>query len=130
MLPSNCPPWKNPRIVLLLCLVFLSGAVAGALAMKLWRPAKVLTAGPDVFPEGNRRVLERFRTQLDLTPEQTRAFEEILDDYGKYYHSLQAQMSEMWSNGKSRMLALLTDEQRKKFVNMGAEFEKKPFKIR
>ena len=102
--------------------------------MKLWRPAKTVTAQPsDVLPleevkKNNRRALERFRTALNLDADQTKSFEQILDDYGKYYHTLQSQMAEMRADGRTKMLKILNEEQRKTFTQMGAELEKKAFR--
>ena len=45
---------------------------------------------------------------LDLTPAQTEQMETILDDFAKYYRTV-------LSDGKSRILQILNEEQKRKF---------------
>ena len=118
-------PWQNPRILYTLLFVFLSGAAAGALAMKLSVPAQQFRAGP-WWKEGGREIsLQRFRKDLDLTPEQAKEMETILDDFMMYYQTLQAQMDDVRATGKSRILKILNEDQRQKFEKMMGEIQNK-----
>jgi hypothetical protein len=126
MLPAPYPPWRNPRLIVLLFLVFLAGSLAGALAMKLWRPGKVTRAQPTAWSDKTQAaILERFRNELDLNPQQTSKFEEILDDFAKYYHTLQNQMADVRTEGRNRMLEILTPQQKEKFKRMATELQEK-----
>ncbi len=112
--------WRNPRVLLVLFLVFLCGSLAGALTMKYAvsrdeprsYPLAYWTAG------GKQLTLQHFEEELDLTPEQAREIELILDDFMMYYHTLQAQMDEVRATGKSRILRVLNPEQQKRFKQM------------
>ena len=118
--------WQNPRIVLLLSLVFLCGAVSGALVFRL---AYAPTSSPKVgsyWKEGGREIsLQRFKKELNLSPEQSAEIESVLDDFVMYYQMLQTQMEDVRGNGKQRIVQALSPEQRLKFERMLDEMQAK-----
>lgn len=117
MLPERCA-WWNLRVVSTLLLVFLTGAAAGALTMELGLRDRVHRSGP-AWTEGGKQIfLQDFKTQLDLTPQQANDISVVLDDYGTYYQAIQGQLDEVRATGKSRILQILNDDQRKKFEQM------------
>ncbi|MBI4874954.1 MAG: hypothetical protein HY822_10020 [Acidobacteria bacterium] len=118
---ANC--WRNPRVFLILALVFLSGAVSGALSMRYGIRAVWPRSGP-YWKEGGKEIsLQRFRRELDLTPEQSKQMETVLDDFVLYYQTLQTQMDEVRASGKDRILRVLNPEQRKRFEKMISELQ-------
>lgn len=60
-------------------------------------------------------VLQRFQSELSLTPEQTSQIGAVLDDYRNYFDSLREQLDDVRSTGKMRILEILNPEQREKF---------------
>ena len=77
----NRAPWQNPRVLYTLICVFLSGAAAGAITMHLGFPGERHKSGP-YWKEGAREIsLQRFKKDLDTTPEQTKQMETVLDDF-------------------------------------------------
>ncbi|MCL5745248.1 MAG: hypothetical protein M1541_15200 [Acidobacteria bacterium] len=95
-----------------LSLVFLCGAVVGAVAMNfghthLHKAAFWTEPGKTIY-------LERVKKELDLTPVQTEEMQLILDDFAKYYRNVA-------SDGKSRILQILNDQQKQKFEQMLTE---------
>jgi Spy/CpxP family protein refolding chaperone len=110
--------WQNPRILTTLLLVFLAGATAGAVSMKfglhqiLHRPS---------VPTSKEAVIQKFRTDLNLTPAQTEKISLILDDYRHYYQSVQDQQDDIRATGKMRILQELDPAQRDKFQKMIGE---------
>ena len=110
------PTWHHPKIVLVLLTVFLCGAAAGVLTIRFASPAR--PAAP-VWKEGGRELtLDMMKRQLELTPEQAQKIETVLDDLVIYYKNLQGQMDDFRADGKQRIVAILTPEQRKKFHQM------------
>jgi len=104
--------WLSPKYagLCILALVFLSGVVAGAVAMNLG-VHKSLHA-PPFWKDGARsEYLKTVQKELDLTPEQTTQMAIILDDFAKYYQTV-------LSDGKARIYNILNDEQRRKFDRM------------
>jgi len=99
----------DPRVVcaLTLTLVFLCGAAAGALAMNL-RVHKNLHKAPFWTDSGKVEYFERVKRELNLSPVQCEQMESILDDFTQYYRNVLA-------DGKSRIMQILNDDQRKKF---------------
>jgi hypothetical protein len=127
MTSSQPAGWQNPRILLILLLVFLCGASAGMLAMALgfhdWMHHRMARPVP-AWKEGGREVsLQRFRQELNLTPQQTEQLETILDDFFTYYHTLQAQLDDVRASGRQKILRILDDSQKKKFEKLMTELQ-------
>jgi hypothetical protein len=121
----NPVPWKNPRIIYTLLFVFLSGAVAGAVSARLGMSLERHKPGP-FWKEGGREIsLQRFKKELDLTPQQAAEIERVLDDFVMYYQTLQAQMDDVRATGKNRILKLLREDQQQKFVRMLSDLQAK-----
>jgi hypothetical protein len=107
--------------VSLLVLVFLCGAAAGALGMRI---AGNYSARPSIstWKESTRELtLDWFRRELALSPDQAREIEAVLDDYVIYYQNLQTQMDDFRYEGKKRILQILDEEQREKYLRMSGQ---------
>lgn len=116
-------PWRNPRVILTLLLVFLSGSLAGALWMKKTTVAAAAPA-PAWNRSGREVTVQRFKKELKLNDKQTAELELVLDDFMKYYQTLQAQMDEVRSSGKERILGMLDDSQKERFNQLMGELQK------
>ncbi len=117
--------WQNPRILCTLLLVFLCGAAAGGLTVRLAMNQSARRSGPYWKEAGREITLERFRRDLNLTPDQSQQMATILDDFFMYYQTLQAQMDEVRGSGKSRILNILNEDQRKRFEKMMTDLQAK-----
>ena len=99
-----------------LLLVFLCGIAVGALAMSF-----VIhnTLHRTVTPaeEWNKQTVLKWKKELNLTASQQRELELILDDFAKYYDHVLA-------DGKTRMMAILDDDQRRKLERLLQERRK------
>ena len=102
----------NPRLVcaLSLTLVFLSGAVIGALAMDFGVHNRQRPPAFDT-PQGKALYFEHLKKELDLTPAQSEQMESILNDFWQYYRSV-------LSESKQRVEQLLDEPQRRKFEKL------------
>lgn len=108
------PTWHTPRVLAVLLLVFLSGAAAGALAVRMFSPRV-----PAAWSAGGREwTLDLMKKELNLTPEQAAEIETVLDEFVLYYQNLQGQMDDFRAEGKKRILRVLTPEQRARFEKM------------
>ena len=117
--------WRNPRVLYTLVCVFLCGLVAGAATMRLRFPPERHVGGA-YWKEGAREIsLQRFKKELDLTPEQAKEMELVLDDFMMYYQSLQAQMDDVRATGKSRILKILREDQKTKFEKIIGDIQHK-----
>lgn len=120
--------WQNPRILCILLLVFLCGATAGALTMRLGFTAAYRRSAT-YWKEGGKEIsLDRFRRELDLTPEQASQMEIVLNDLVMYYQSVQEQMNEVRGSGKARIIQILNETQRQKFLRMVTDWQNKQVK--
>jgi hypothetical protein len=112
-------PWQNPRVVSTLVLVFLAGASTGALTMRLGFHERFHTTVAIASREPSREaVLHNFKTKLGLTTEQTNEIAMVLEDYRHYYESLQDQLDDLRSTGKTRILQVLDPAQREQFQKL------------
>ena len=118
---------RNPKIALVILLVFACGAMTGAVATRYHYRGTLLkasAAGPKMWKEGGKEIsVEHFRKELGLSEAQTREVAEVLDDFMKYYQTLQAQMDDVRANGKDRIVSILSPEQREKFGRMMTELQ-------
>ena len=112
--PSARSSW-DPRAVctLALVLVFLAGGAVGALVMDLGihnrqRPPAFAT------PAGRTLSFEKLQKELDLSPEQSRQMESVLNDFWQYYLGV-------LSDSKSKVEQLLTPAQKVKFERLLSE---------
>jgi len=115
---SSSAPWRNPRVVSTLVLVFLAGSSAGALAMRFGLHDKLHRVSAASREPGRDAVLQNFKTKLDLTAEQTEQIAMVLEDYRQYYESLQEQLDDLRATGRNRILQVLAPAQREKFEKM------------
>jgi Spy/CpxP family protein refolding chaperone len=116
MLAADRASWQNPRILALLLLIFLCGALAGALSMRSSLHTKLHHAA--AYWKGDSTELfsyDKLKGELNLTPEQSERLKTILDDFVKYHEDLEAQIEDVRATGKNRIVQMLTPEQRQKF---------------
>jgi hypothetical protein len=118
MAAAERAPWQNPRILSTLLLVFLAGGTVGALSMRLGLHEKLHRAMSGSREQSREAVLQKFKTELDLSGSQTEGIALVLDDYGQYYQSLQDQLDDLRATGKTRILQILNPDQRVKFQKM------------
>ncbi|MFN7935158.1 MAG: hypothetical protein U0R19_17640 [Bryobacteraceae bacterium] len=120
--------WQNPRILSILLLVFVCGAMAGAVTMRLGF-SQSFRRPQSYWKEGGKEIsLDRFRRELSLNDEQTRQMETVLNDFVMYYQSLQEQMNDVRAQGKFRITQILNEEQRQKFNRMMSDLQTKQIK--
>jgi Spy/CpxP family protein refolding chaperone len=110
--PTQIQFWESPKFAGagVLLLVFLCGAVAGAVAMNLGAHT-MLHPHPFWDNSAKTEYLKSVSRQLDLTPDQAAQMSSILDDFAKYYQTV-------LSDGKARIFNILTGEQKRKFEKM------------
>ncbi len=113
MASTRAPGLQGSRTtcVVAMTLIFLAGAIAGPLAMNLGAHKYMHRSAP-FYTEGGKEVwLQRWKKDLALTPEQSQEMAVILDDFGMYYRNV-------LSDGKARILRILSDDQKRKFAKL------------
>jgi hypothetical protein len=119
---SHDPAGKNPKVIGTLLLVFLAGGAVGALTMQMGlheRLHRTVSAASVPAPahkaSTNDALVQRFKTELNLSGDQTDKIAMVLDDYRQYYQSLEDQLDDVRSTGKNRIMQILDQQQRAKF---------------
>ncbi len=118
---SSRPGWLNPKILTTLVLVFLTGAMAGAIGMRAGLHEQLRRSA--AYWRGDKADFsyDRLKRELDLTPEQSARLKTILDDFVKYHQDLEAQIDDVRATGRNRIVQILTPEQRKRFEQLSGE---------
>lgn len=117
--------WRNPKVLRVLAIVFVAGALSGAvtyrLARILTRTPSAVVAAPDMREK--KAALGYLKSQLNLTPTQTEQVSSILDDYRRYYGNIEDQVEEVRATGKNRIVQILDSEQRAKFDKLAGSLK-------
>jgi hypothetical protein len=117
---------ERKRASLYLLLIFLCGAVSGAVATNLWlywRPRSA-SANADVAPYSAQRSVEKFTKELDLTPDQAKQLNDILDETHRSYREKEAEMETIRQMGRTRIRGMLHDDQRPKYEDILARLDR------
>jgi Spy/CpxP family protein refolding chaperone len=121
MFASDQPTWQNPRILTTLVLVFLTGALAGAIGMREGLHAQLHRGVAYWRGDKTEFSYGQLQTELNLTPEQSERLKTILDDFAKYHEDLEAQIEDVRATGRNRIVQILTPEQRKRFEKLSGQ---------
>jgi len=119
----------NPKVAGTLVVVFLAGAAVGALTMqmglheRLHRTVSAATLPVLRKASNNDALIQRFKTDLNLSADQTDKIAMVLADYREYYHSLEDQLDDVRSTGKSRIMQILDEQQRAKFEKIMGDLQ-------
>jgi uncharacterized protein HemX len=118
---------SKSKAVLLLCIIFLLGMVAGAsLATFLTRQAR---AKEEFRGAHSDRIVEHFKNRLQLTPDQVSQLRSIMTDTDRQmehlYQPLHPQQDAIFSNMQERVRKILAENQRKEYDKMIQEWEKR-----
>ncbi|SRR5579884_3763815 len=116
---------EKKRASLYLLLIFLCGTVTGVVGMNLWsywRP-RVASANADTAPYSAQHTVERFTRELDLTPEQAKQLNGILDDTHRAYRVKQSEVEAIRQQGRNRIREMLTGDQRVKYEAFLAQLD-------
>ena len=112
--------WRNPKVLQVLALVFVAGALSGAVTYRVgrifMRPAVVVPAPVPAL--GGKDTLGILKRELSLTPAQAGQVAAIIADYRHYYGNIQDQFDDLRATGKRRVLQVLDAEQRAKFEKL------------
>ena len=119
MFAADRASWQNPRVLTTLVLVFMTGALAGAITMRAGLHEKMHRSTATYWRDGrNEFSYDKLKKELDLTPEQSERLKTILDDFVKYHEDLQAQIEDVRATGKNRIMQMLDARQRQKFEQL------------
>ncbi len=114
------PPYRK-YAVLYTAIVFVAGAVAGALVMNLaehfWiHPGGTISATNPRWNDADRaHYVEKFKAELKLTDEQCRQLEKVLDETMRQYDDLHSFSHHIREEGLTRIRAMLNEEQLRRF---------------
>jgi hypothetical protein len=92
-------------------LVFLSGAVVGAFAHRLYVVSTVVSAKPD---EVRHHILEEMRTRLSLSNDQVNQLNGILDSTKARYHEVKERWDKQSRQAAKPELKAITEDQAEK----------------
>jgi Spy/CpxP family protein refolding chaperone len=123
MFAADRASWQNPRILALLLLIFLCGALAGAITMRSGLHDKLHRGSATAYWRDSKGEFsyEKLQKELNLTPEQSERLKTILDDFVKYHADLEAQIEDVRATGRNRIKQMLTPEQQQRFEQLSQQ---------
>jgi hypothetical protein len=116
MFASERPSWRNPRVLAILLLVFVSGAVCGGLTMRM-----VHRKHDAALFSYDKLSYDKLTTDLKLRPDQCEHLKQILADLTRYHQDLQAQLNDWQATGKDKILKILDADQRTRFEQLASQ---------
>ena len=124
MFAADRASWQNPRILALLLLIFLCGALAGAITVRTGLHERLHRSASATYwrdSKGGEFSYDRLKKELNLTPDQSERLKTILDDFVKYHDDLEAQIEDVRATGRNRIVQILTPDQRAQFEKMSQQ---------
>ncbi|MFL6448287.1 MAG: hypothetical protein ACJ746_11440 [Bryobacteraceae bacterium] len=109
--------WSNPRILLVLALIFLCGTAVGSAVTQRVIHSRISRS------KSMEVQLKDLKSELGLTAQQQQIVNKELDDYAKYYQNIEEERANVARFGKERIFKVLTPAQQKKFNDI---FERLP----
>jgi hypothetical protein len=107
-------PWKLP-IALYLFVVFISGAVVGALGYRTYKPPTASSNGRVSPEQWRRQYLQEIETRANLTPEQVNKVDAILEETSTRFHEARdkhnAIVKQIGEEQRAKVRELLTPDQ-------------------
>ena len=112
------------KMWVVLVAVFVLGSVTGAALTGLYR-SRASSDRPEAHEKAMHERLEKMRAELNLTDDQTKAVQAIIDETRNEYRALRTELrprfEEPRQKARARIRALLTPEQQQKFDAMIAQ---------
>ena len=121
MFASDRESWQNPKILTTLVMVFLAGALSGAIGMRAGLHEQLHRSAAYWRGDKAEFSYDRLKTELNLSPEQSDKLKTILDDFVKYHEDLEAQIEDVRAPGRNRIIQILTPDQRKRFDQLSEQ---------
>jgi Spy/CpxP family protein refolding chaperone len=120
---------ERKKAALFVALVFVCGALAGALGVNLWdrvrvsadAPAAVTATGERVPPTTRKRAVKWFSEELQLGTEQADQLARILEETRASYKEHEREIDEVRHEAHNRIRHILNDQQREKFNQLLAQ---------
>lgn len=118
MLRTDESGW-NPRVIAILAIVFFCGAAFGAVGMRSYLHRFLPAQNQSAFTyHGHHLTMDQLQRELDLSPDQRERIKLILDDYSKYFLTLEDQRLSLYEVGRHKILDTLDDPQKAKFEQL------------
>jgi hypothetical protein len=115
---------SNLGPLLYLLLVFVSGAVVGGFANRLYMMNTVRAGSPGGRNRADfrKQYVEEMRTRLHLTDPQVAELQQIMEATGQHFHELHKSIEQ---EHVRKVTAILTDDQKAEYAKMREERDRR-----
>ena len=113
----------------LMALVFLLGAVVGASLGTTFISNRFASTPKISSSQGRQKTLDKFKSRLGLSPEQTDRLQIILEEtrkeFSNLHQSVKPQYDEIRHRMRTQIREILNDDQKKEFEVMNREYDER-----
>lgn len=117
------------KAFMLMAIVFLLGTIVGASLGTAFVSRKLASPSEGSRSQAREKMIEKFRSRLKLSTQQTAQLQTILDETHKQFSVLHETVKPQFDQIRDRMRArireLLDENQRKEFEIMNREFDQR-----
>lgn len=99
-------------------MIFLCGAALGSAITSTFLHKRMGYAPRQSIQAAQHVGVQHLKAELNLSPEQESTVMKVLDDYGKYYQNIEDEREDVAEHGKQRILSVLNEQQRKRFLEL------------
>ena len=117
MLRKDDTGW-NPRVIAILAIVFVCGSAFGAVGMRQYLHRFIPTDQTSFIYHGHRITMDQLQRDLELNADQRESIKLILDDYSKYFMSIEDQRQSLYEEGRRKIRDALNEQQKAKFEQL------------
>jgi len=122
---SQMIPPERKRATFYILLIFLCGVLTGTVGTNLWTywGTRSVSARADSPPNSTQHTVARFTQELNLSPEQAKQLNDILDETHKAYREHENQIESIRQQGRARIREILNDEQKARYAQILASID-------
>ena len=120
------------KALMLMAIVFLLGSIVGASLGTAFVSRKLASPSEPSRSHGREKMIEKFKSRLKLSPQQTAQMQTIVDETHKQFSALhetvKPQFDEIRNRMRARIRELLDEDQKREFEIMNREFDQRKAK--
>jgi len=117
------------KALMLMAIVFLLGGIVGASLGTTFVSRKLASPSEGSPSQKREKMIEKFKSRLKLSPQQTAQLQTILDEthrqFSALHETVRPQFDEIRDRMRAKIRELLDEDQKREFEIMNREFDQR-----